>query len=355
MKQFRDILLTHAARYPKMQAQDMVKLAYQSEFGGGHLVADRAGSLLFLQEEAASLSGPSVSPPFEDIGGGICRAHLSPLPSSPQALEVLNQLFVASAASVKGSLPAFEEKLETLAALCKEGLLPVSPEALADYLAGYRAQGCPPVSHSPAYREAYRPAYRVIRRAYAPFFPLFCAIAQGMAAGKPLRVGIDGSCGSGKSTLAAMLGELFPCRVVPMDDFFLPLPLRTEARLAEPGGNIDYDRFQEEILPALRAGAPITYRPFDCSVMDLREPVTLPPAPLTVVEGSYSHHPKFGGPYDIKVFLQASPALQQARILRRNGPEMLQNFITRWIPMEERYFAAFHIPEHSDFVIAAEE
>ena len=32
----KEILLAHLKQYPQMQLQDVVKLLYQSEFGGGH-------------------------------------------------------------------------------------------------------------------------------------------------------------------------------------------------------------------------------------------------------------------------------------------------------------------------------
>lgn len=46
-----------------------------------------------------------------------------------------------------------------------------APAGMADWLAVYRRQGCPPVHHSPAYREAYDPHYRVLRTAYGGYFP----------------------------------------------------------------------------------------------------------------------------------------------------------------------------------------
>ena len=35
---FADILLSHLERYPDMQLEDCVKLAYQNVFGPGHLL-----------------------------------------------------------------------------------------------------------------------------------------------------------------------------------------------------------------------------------------------------------------------------------------------------------------------------
>lgn len=45
---FAGILRAHGERYPLMQAQDGVKLAYQNEFGGGHL-AEQGPALAMLR------------------------------------------------------------------------------------------------------------------------------------------------------------------------------------------------------------------------------------------------------------------------------------------------------------------
>ena len=40
MQELERILKDHAARYPQMEAVDYLKLVYQNEFGGGHLVPE---------------------------------------------------------------------------------------------------------------------------------------------------------------------------------------------------------------------------------------------------------------------------------------------------------------------------
>ena len=163
-------------------------------------------------------------------------------------------------------------------------------------------------------------------------------------------VGIDGPCASGKTTLAAKLEEMYGCSVIHLDSFFLRPEQRTAERLAEIGGNVDYERFKDEVLTPLKAGISFTYRPIDCSSLTLAEPITLTPKKLNVIEGSYSHHPYFGDPYDLKLFLTVNPELQQQRILQR--PSFLhQRFFNQWIPMEAEYFAHFQIRQLSDMVL----
>lgn len=161
---------------------------------------------------------------------------------------------------------------------------------------------------------------------------------------------IDGFCTSGKTTLAAHLANVYDCCVIHMDDFFLRPQQRTPERLAEPGGNLDYERFREEVLQPLLAGKPFSYRPYDCSTKTLSEPVEVIPKKLTVIEGAYSHHPYFGDPYDFKIFLTVTPDLQRSRILERPAA-LQQQFFDEWVPMEHAYFAAFSIPEKADLIV----
>lgn len=162
-------------------------------------------------------------------------------------------------------------------------------------------------------------------------------------------VAIDGSCTSGKTTLATRLAEIYDCNVFHMDDFFLRPEQRTTERYAETGGNVDYERFLEEVLIPLKAGKPFSYRPFDCSTFTLSNPVTVTPRKLNIIEGTYSQHPYFGSPYDLKILLTVTPKLQRQRILER--PVFLhKRFFEEWIPMENRYFEGFRISDKSDMV-----
>ena len=155
-------------------------------------------------------------------------------------------------------------------------------------------------------------------------------------------VAIDGKCTSGKTTLASQLAEIYDCNVFHMDDFFLRPEQRTPERFAEVGGNVDYERFHEEVLLPLKSGKAFSYRPFDCSTFTLAAPVTVAPKKLNVIEGTYSHHTYFGNPYDLKILLTVDEEIQRQRILER--PAFLhKRFFEEWIPMENRYFDGFAI------------
>jgi uridine kinase len=160
-------------------------------------------------------------------------------------------------------------------------------------------------------------------------------------------VAIDCKCTSGKTTLAGRLAEIYDCNVFHMDDFFLRPEQRTAERFAEIGGNVDYERFMEEVLTPLKAGYAFSYRPFDCSTFTLAAPVSVVPKKLNIIEGTYSHHPHFGNPFDLKIVLTIDDQTQRKRILQR--PAFLhQRFFGEWIPMENRYFDSFAILDNCD-------
>lgn len=189
-------------------------------------------------------------------------------------------------------------------------------------------------------------------------------------------VAIDGRCASGKTTLAAALaGELnaasaavlnaasaavlntvpapqinspdasAPLRynIIHMDHFFLRPEQRTPARLAEPGGNVDYERFLDEVLLPLSRQESFAYRPFDCKTFELKDAIPVNPIPVTIVEGSYACHPLLREYYDLKVFLTVDEEEQMRRILFRNGSDAAATFRDKWIPLEEKYFSACNV------------
>lgn len=164
-------------------------------------------------------------------------------------------------------------------------------------------------------------------------------------------IAIDGNCASGKSTLAALIAEEYHCNVFHMDDYYLPLHKKTKERLSEAGGNVDRERFREEILDNIRKNKSFIYKIYDCKGQSLHPSKRIYPKKLNVVEGVYSMHPELSGFYDLAVFLSVDEAEQSRRILDRNGPEMHKRFIEEWIPLENRYFKELRIMDNCDLVL----
>lgn len=336
MTELKAVLRRHAKAYPQMEPTDAVKLIYQNEFGGGHLIRDVQAVREYLRREYAATAHDTAMPRFEPIGNGLARVHLAAL--NAEELDALAEAFIRSAGNHRGSLPGFLKKLETLEELTAAGAFGFGTEELQAYLAEYAGAGYPMVSHSEAYRTAYRPAYRVVAAPTA-FTQATAAIDTLLDSRERIVVAIDGRCGSGKTTLAAQLQARYGCTVIPMDHFFLRPEQRTAQRLEAPGENIDHERFLEEVLLPLHRGVPFAYQPFDCSQMALGAPVAVEPDRLTIVEGSYSCHPDLWEHYDLRIFLTVDPREQLRRITARNGA-YAQVFQEKWIPLEERYFEA---------------
>lgn len=175
-------------------------------------------------------------------------------------------------------------------------------------------------------------------------------IAQLLSQRKRVIVGIDGCCAAGKTTLAYKLSGKFDCNVFHMDDFFLRPEQRTAERFAEVGGNVDYERFHDEVTVPLLKGESFSYRPFDCRTMKLKAPVEVKPKALNIIEGTYSLHPHNAEAFDLSVFVGVEEALQRERILKR--PEQLhERFFKLWIPMEHRYFEKLRSEHEFDMII----
>lgn len=161
--------------------------------------------------------------------------------------------------------------------------------------------------------------------------------------GETLFVGIDGMCAAGKTTLGFYLQSIFECNLFHMDDFFLNKEQRTEERLKEIGGNVDYERFFLEVIRPTQNKQNVLYRPYSCSTAQIENEIIIPYTKLNIVEGSYSLHPYFLNTYRLKIFLEISKEEQIKRVTQRNGIQMLPRFLDEWIPKENDYFETFQI------------
>lgn len=164
-------------------------------------------------------------------------------------------------------------------------------------------------------------------------------------------VAIDGPCAGGKTTLASMLKDRVGAEVLHMDDFFLPLDMRTEERYNTLGGNVHHERFLKEVLIPLSENREYIYRAFDCKTMSVNDENIIKPSEVTIIEGSYSCHPTLTKYYDIKIYVDVDDKTQYNRILKRNGQEKINDFLNKWIKLENLYFEAFDIKSKAQIVV----
>ena len=311
------------------------KLLYQSEFGAGHMAMDAEAGLARLRAECAAC-GAGEDEPFTDVGGGLVRLHLRALPALKLRLETVNGLF-ARACAPRGSVAGLEAKLELLRA--NAARLGLNGETLEAELAAWRAAGYPALSHSRAYRDLYHPAYRLVPAAARRFLALFQAIdallqrQRARPRSPSTATAARANPPSARCSPAVYGGNLYH-----MDDFFLPPQRKTRERLAEPGGNVDRERFFAEVLS--RLGTAFSYRPWRCHEGALAAPVAcraagggdrrgrLQPAPRPAQRlrsAGVPRHPSQGAG-------RAHPRPQ-----RRGACS--KRFVREWIPLENAYFA----------------
>lgn len=335
----RNRLIRHAHFHPMLEAEDVFKYVFQSVFGCEHLVTDEAKALEFINREYEreyeniSLQNDNV---LEKLDGEYSRVNLASL-TLGLSPETLARLFCLSAKEEPCGKALIEEKLDVARELVKSGDIPLPSADFEKQIAKWKEDGYPAVHHSDTFREFYHPAYRVIANKYANFLGVFSKIDSLLSKGRAI-VAIEGGSASGKTTLAKVLEEVYDCNVFHMDDFFLRPEQRTSERFHEVGGNVDRERFAEEVLTPLLRNEEVRYCPFDCSKLALGGEITVLPKPLTIIEGVYSTHPAFGKYYDVAFFLDVSPDLQRQRILKRNTQALAMRFFEEWIPLENRYF-----------------
>ncbi len=348
----RKLLKDHYQTYPKLQIEDVFKFLYQSVFGCEHFVSsiEKATEMILTEHGEMNREVPAE---IETLDGAYCRVPLTKMDAGLTA-DTFGKLFVSSSKRVGGSVTDLKEKLNIVLELVREGALPFSENDFNIAACRWESEGYPSIHHSDTFRESYHPSYRVISKEYIPFLPLFSELDRRLAHGRVF-LAVDGGSASGKTTLAGFLEELYGCTVFHMDDFFLRPEQRTPERFAEVGGNVDRERFLEEVLCPLSQGGSVTYRKFDCGTMSLADKVEVVPERLVVIEGAYSMHPELEGYYDFSVFLDVSPELQRERILRRNSYDMAKRFFNEWIPLERTYFEATHIKERCSMTVCISE
>lgn len=332
-KTFQDYLQEQIFIHPSMQPQDVVKLCYQAAFGAEHLLENKEAAFQWLRKEFDEIKVTETSEKlYEQIHDKVCRINLREWKHRNMPLIWLFRMFVDSASFTDAhGEENFAKYLAEVKVLIQKGEFPFTAEEWEKT----GKQG--PVHHSEAYRQQEMPAYRIVCSRYIRLLPILEKLAE-LSQEEVHTIAIDGRCASGKTTMAGMLAKVLKAGVIHMDDFFLPMELRTAERFATPGGNVHYERVRDEVLPKLKATETFSYQRFDCSRMALGDMITVEGSNYYMVEGAYSCHSVLGSYMSLKVFSDVGEKEQLERIKRRDGEEQLKNFVERWIPLEEAYF-----------------
>ena len=288
----KSYILNQFQTYPQLELQDLMKFLYQSSFGCEHLLSNPDTVKKQIQQELDTKLDTCNS--IEYLDGDYVRLHLN----YGLSVNTLSTLFILSSQQEKNGKEQLEEKLQILIDMISNKELPFPLNNAKLTLLKWKEDGYPAIHHSNTFNQLYHPSYRLIHKKYVPFLKLFKDIDNK----HPSIISIDGRCASGKTTLSNLLKQIYDCNVFKMDDFFL-----------QPHHLIPYKSFN-------------------------------------VIEGSYSMHSDLQKYYSYSVFLTVSKEEQLSRLEKRN-PNMLNNFIQRWIPLEELYFKTFSIQDICDIKI----
>lgn len=163
----------------------------------------------------------------------------------------------------------------------------------------------------------------------------------------PVWIGIDGRGASGKTTLAHRVMAVVAAdtsltsALVSVDDFARPVLDRW-----------DHARFTTQLLEPLTEGRMARYQRWDHLAdhgLDWVEVAA--DVDVVVVEGVSSTDAQVGVPWVVRVWVEAPAKVRLERILRRDGPELLDVWLTDWIPNEEAYVAEQNPQSHADVVV----
>lgn len=347
---FKLYLTEQIKKHPSIMPQDIAKACYQAAMGAEHLLSDTTAAKRYFDAEFEA-TVPRRGELFECLSDDICRVDLGAWKMTGMPREWLFNMFVGTATVPRGGREILEEYLAEAETVLESAYVDFSAEEFHGFLKKYRAAGLPSIHHSEVYRQNESPAYRIVDREFLHCLPILELAKEIENTGEVKVIAIDGRAASGKTTLSGKLSRILGAEIIRMDDFFLPPSCRTPERLAEAGGNIHYERFCDEVLPKVKEKNAFSYGVFDCGIMEISGKREIVGSEWRIVEGSYSHHPRFGEYADLRVFCSVSKEEQMRRILVRNGEKWAEIFRERWIPMEEKYFEVFKIRESADILM----
>ncbi|MGH8861858.1 MAG: uridine kinase family protein [Jatrophihabitantaceae bacterium] len=165
-----------------------------------------------------------------------------------------------------------------------------------------------------------------------------------LPAGGARFVGVDGFGGSGKTSFAGLVADAVPdAVVVHIDDFAGP---------SVP--EWDWERFRAQVLLPLMDGRPARYQRWDWPSDRGAEWHDIPAGGLVVVEGVSSTRREVGVPWALTVWVDARSSVRLRRAVERDGPELLDRWLTDWMPSEQAYAAREHPQDRVDLVVSGE-
>ena len=322
----KEFILNQYKQYPKLELQDILKGLYQSSFGYDFALSN-------LHESSNIV---------EYLSNDIIRLHFNP----GLKKETLNKLSKLS--ENPNGKKILDKNLNILINTLDE--LPFDKNTSIQFIKKWKDQDYPNLTHSQVFQDSYHPSYCLIKKNFLPYLE----ILKVLDTKEEYILAIDGKCTSGKTTFSKLLEEIYDCSIFHMDDFFLQPFQRTPERYKEPGGNVDRERVEQEILIPLKHKEDVYYSKFNCHTMKLENKIHVPYKPKNIIEGSYSMHPSLRKYYTMSICIDVANDIQLERVKQRN-PDKVDTFISKWIPLENTYFDTFNIKDTCEYIIKTDQ
>jgi len=166
--------------------------------------------------------------------------------------------------------------------------------------------------------------------------PVLDLIAAAGRDDRVVLVGIGGHGCAGKTTLARMIPG---AQCVATDEFWT-------------GDGFDIDRIWAEVLAPLSRGDAARFASYDWPAQKPRDPRTVEPKGIVIIEGVCALHRTLRDAYDVRVWVDAPPDVRIARAMLRDGEAARAVWVERWMPSEDRYVARDDPVSSAHLVIA---
>lgn len=146
-------------------------------------------------------------------------------------------------------------------------------------------------------------------------------------------IGIDGMSNSFKTTICKYLNELFQINLFHMDNYFKIPPSNN----LKYGNNIKYDVIINEIINYINnTTKPFKY-PIYTNHKQTPEYKKSNNYNITIIEGAYSLNSPLEPFINYKVLIKTTSEKQLERLIKREIPGKVDDFLNKWIPLENNY------------------
>ena len=159
-------------------------------------------------------------------------------------------------------------------------------------------------------------------------------------------IAIDGMSCAGKREIANHLSKKYGAPVIHMSDFVLPLEERPKGWENTPGGEIDFERFDAEVVQKWLKQKPIVYDIRDEKTGELTDRIALPDGQIYIIEGTYCLHPAILDFYDLRLFVRV-PEENRVERAKAAGVTLTEDALGR----ENQYFATYMTELLADYTV----